>query len=361
VRLALRPRHAAAPAALILLAAGLGAASSAQAAEQIVEKAYTTGYTWYDNTPAGSAAIARPVIHQVAAGTGTYADPITLAVGIGSDKQWDYPAGTRFYIPNLRRYFIAEDQCGATANDPCHSLRLAPSGATTWLDLWMDGETTSDAAITACTNKITDLHRVVVNPSSGYAVASGKGIYHDGNCDTGYGDALVPASGSTTTTTATKAPTTTATTTTATKAPTSTATSTAASTAAATPASKTRAAMLTSLTSGAGYRWDDDLAPTGDHVVLQKAGSNSGTIRGSGALTVWAKADVCSGSPQMTVTVDGKSAAFTVSRTSGFDAFVTPFAVASGSHSVSVAFTNDYYTGPSCDRNLHVGGVAFGG
>jgi hypothetical protein len=42
--------------------------------------AYITGYGWPDNTPA-SADISNPVIHQSAGGSGTYADPITIAVG----------------------------------------------------------------------------------------------------------------------------------------------------------------------------------------------------------------------------------------------------------------------------------------
>src|SRR5262249_39093747 len=40
--------------------------------------AYITGYGWPDNTPP-SANISNPVVHQSAGGTGTYADPITIA------------------------------------------------------------------------------------------------------------------------------------------------------------------------------------------------------------------------------------------------------------------------------------------
>ena len=42
---------------------------------------FLTGYSYWDNTPPASAIIGRPVIHQFAAGTGTYDDPVTLAVG----------------------------------------------------------------------------------------------------------------------------------------------------------------------------------------------------------------------------------------------------------------------------------------
>ena len=76
---------------------------------------FLTGYSYWDNTPRASAAIARPVVHTQAAGTGTYDDPITLAVGhsIHFDRSFmDFPTGTRFYVPRLRKYAIVEDLCG---------------------------------------------------------------------------------------------------------------------------------------------------------------------------------------------------------------------------------------------------------
>lgn len=42
---------------------------------------FLTGYSYWDNTPPASAIIGRPVIHTIAAGIGTYDDPVTLAVG----------------------------------------------------------------------------------------------------------------------------------------------------------------------------------------------------------------------------------------------------------------------------------------
>ena len=43
--------------------------------------AFITGYTFYSNTPAKSAVVSHPVIHDVAGGVGTWADPTTMAVG----------------------------------------------------------------------------------------------------------------------------------------------------------------------------------------------------------------------------------------------------------------------------------------
>lgn len=41
---------------------------------------FLTGYSYWDNTPPASAIIGRPVLHEVAAGVGTYDDPVTLRI-----------------------------------------------------------------------------------------------------------------------------------------------------------------------------------------------------------------------------------------------------------------------------------------
>lgn len=158
-----------------------------------VIKAYITGYSWFDNTPPGSAAISYPVLHQTAGGTGTYADPITLAVGhsiINGQDIPDWPVGTRFYIPNLRRYFLVEDSCGDGSkpqNGPCHVGY--PSGASTWFDVWVGGQGGSSSGANSCMDGITDIHTVIVNPVAGYPVVSGS-IYTSAGCTQQYGDSI---------------------------------------------------------------------------------------------------------------------------------------------------------------------------
>lgn len=131
-------------------------------------KAYITGFSYYDNDPPGSATIAHPIVHQKAGGTGTYDDPITTAVEEGA-----YAPGARFYIPNLRRYFIIEDQCA--------SCRGA------WLDLWVDGRAGSESGADSCMSAITGDFAVVKNPVRGYPVVSGS-IYGSSGCTKQYGD-----------------------------------------------------------------------------------------------------------------------------------------------------------------------------
>lgn len=164
--------------------------------------AYTTGYGWWDNTPPGSTAISNPVIHQVAGGTGTYADPITLAVGhsiSGSTDTLEFPAGTIWYIPNLRRYFIVEDTCGdgnKPQDEACWDLSgdaadgSAPAGAQIWIDLYTDGSDVSQATSNNCEDAITANHLAIMNPASDYTVVSGS-VDSSSGCSQQYGNTIV--------------------------------------------------------------------------------------------------------------------------------------------------------------------------
>lgn len=156
-------------------------------------KAFITGYSYFDNTPPGSAAISHPVLRQSAGGTGTYIDPITVAVGhsiVNGRDTLDWPAGTRLYIPNLRRYFIVEDSCGDGSrpqNGPCHIG--FPTPATTWLDVWINGEGGTVDGADACMNTITDVWDVLINPAPRYPTVAG-GIYSRAGCTKQYGNAI---------------------------------------------------------------------------------------------------------------------------------------------------------------------------
>lgn len=137
---------------------------------------YLTGYTWWDNTPPGSSEIARPVLRQRAGGTGTYASPVTIAVGhsiVGGQQTLDYPAGTRFYLPKLRKYAIVEDVCGDGAQPqfgPCHTGH----NGRPWLDIWLGGRGVAPEAADACARRITGLQPIVQNPPRGLPVIAGE-------------------------------------------------------------------------------------------------------------------------------------------------------------------------------------------
>ena len=138
--------------------------------------AYITGYSYWDNTPPGSSAISKPVVHRRAGGTGTYDDPVTIAVGHSithGRQKLDYPAGTRFYIERLRKYAIVEDVCGdgnTPQAGPCHT----GYNGHPWLDIYIGGSKHSAAQTDACARRITDLQRIILNPAPGYAVHAGE-------------------------------------------------------------------------------------------------------------------------------------------------------------------------------------------
>jgi hypothetical protein len=91
---------------------------------------YVTFYGGPDNDPPGSTDIAYPNgRHPAAGGTGSYADPITLA----TDPR-ELPPGTVVYEPQLKKYFVMEDDCDECITDwgaghrPHVDLWTAPAG-----------------------------------------------------------------------------------------------------------------------------------------------------------------------------------------------------------------------------------------
>ncbi|MCP5036801.1 MAG: hypothetical protein GY945_04290 [Rhodobacteraceae bacterium] len=137
---------------------------------------FLTGYSYWDNTPPGSAAISKPVIHRRAGGTGTYRDPITLAVGHsinGRRQTLDFKAGTRFYIERLRKYAIVEDVCGdgpKPQNGPCHTGR----NGRPWVDIYVGGRKAGQSASATCMHRITGMTSVIMNPGRDYPVEVGE-------------------------------------------------------------------------------------------------------------------------------------------------------------------------------------------
>jgi hypothetical protein len=161
-------------------------------------RSYVTGYSYWDNTPAGSATIAFPrsrygTLHTRAGGTGTYGNPITVAVGhsiIGGVSHPRFEPGTRFYIPNLRRYFIVEDQCGDGRRPQTRGCWTGfPEGAQNWLDVWVGGANTDRAISDRCMTAITKTVTTIVHPRPDYAVAAGD--ISGRTCTRQYGDTAI--------------------------------------------------------------------------------------------------------------------------------------------------------------------------
>jgi hypothetical protein len=116
-----------------------------------VETAFVTGYSFEDNSPPGTRSTSSG---RSAGGSGTYADPITLAVGYAGGDE--FPRGTVFYVPLVRAYFVVEDRCGGCSD---------PTGAYNTIDLWVGSD-----ADGSCMYAITGTHTVVREAGPGWAV-----------------------------------------------------------------------------------------------------------------------------------------------------------------------------------------------
>lgn len=137
--------------------------------------AYVTGYGWPDNSPPG------PVTSGPggrAGGVGSFTDPITLAVGYVGGKP-DFSYGTKFYIPNVRRYFVVGDTCSS-----CHSH---PAGVSVWVDMWVGGNGQDDAAVLRCEDALTGDHKVMRDPPVGLPVVTGSLLDSAGRCAVQFG------------------------------------------------------------------------------------------------------------------------------------------------------------------------------
>jgi hypothetical protein len=121
-----------------------------------------TGYSWFDNTPPGSAEVSNPILHKKAGGHGTYADPITVAVPDGS-----FTPGPPVYVPSVERYVIVEDS-GA-------------SGGHNHLDMWVGGQGGSRSAVSRCMDRFTGKTVAEQGPPPGRPVLSGP-IYSAAGC-----------------------------------------------------------------------------------------------------------------------------------------------------------------------------------
>lgn len=160
---------------------------------------YDTFYGWPDNTPSNSSDLS---VGGAAGGTGTFADPITAASGYVFDSKGnavlDFPYGTKFYVPNERKYFVIGDECGDPPHPEskaCHTITDPEGkGASAQIDLWAGGVgskkgTAAGNAVEACEADHTRINTIIFNPASNYVVVPGN-VYTT-SCGQQYGDTPV--------------------------------------------------------------------------------------------------------------------------------------------------------------------------
>jgi hypothetical protein len=148
--------------------------AAAPAAKHILS--YVTLYGFVDNSPPGTD-IAYPQIHKGAAGTGTFADPVTFATDKG-----EFKPGTIVYYSFLKKYFIMEDGCtectkdwkgGGNGDNPTPRVK----GRQFRIDLWAGGNKSSlkgagKKALLKCGDDLTQPNGgdILVNAPSGLPV-----------------------------------------------------------------------------------------------------------------------------------------------------------------------------------------------
>ncbi|WP_043723921.1 discoidin domain-containing protein [Kutzneria sp. 744] len=156
-----------ATAILVVLSALAALFSSVAAEAATTDQTFLTFYGWWDNTPPGGD-ISYPQIHDTAGGVGSFDDPITFATDNG-----EYKAGTKVWVPRVRKYFIMEDSCEECSAD---WNGKGPNGGPKLhhIDLWLGGKGGNAMDAIDCEDALTHynsdntptLEPVVVNPPS---------------------------------------------------------------------------------------------------------------------------------------------------------------------------------------------------
>ncbi|HEX5812227.1 MAG TPA: hypothetical protein VFY38_09015 [Pseudonocardia sp.] len=139
----------------------------------IRQRVEVTFYAAADNDPPGSADIAYPNSrHAEAGGTGTVADPLSLA----TDPREIRP-GVLVYYPPIQKYFVMEDDCV-----PC--IDEWSGHRTPHVDLWMSN--TTNPAVRDCEAALTpdDPDTIIVNPPTDLPVDP-RPLYANGRCRPG--------------------------------------------------------------------------------------------------------------------------------------------------------------------------------
>ncbi|MBA3817252.1 MAG: heparin lyase I family protein [Deltaproteobacteria bacterium] len=131
-------------------------------------------------------------------------------------------------------------------------------------------------------------------------------------------------------------------------------------TAAATPVALVEGEAL-ALPASQGKNVSSPGASGGAAKLIWSNGAATGSVTLAAAadgLTIWARGDQCKGAPAMQVAIDGRIVLSASVASTTFAAYAVPVSLAAATHSVSVAFTNDYARS-TCDRNLYVDSLTF--
>jgi 3D (Asp-Asp-Asp) domain-containing protein len=122
---------------------------------------------WYDYFQNGKRCTIADAAVSCAGGAGTYAKPITFAAPVSDNAA--IPYGTRLYLPSIKKYFIRQDDCLASAckNEATFSFWIGGNSSDTAsamlaCEKWLDTKYLANPTTT-----------IVLNPPSNEPVSAG--------------------------------------------------------------------------------------------------------------------------------------------------------------------------------------------
>ncbi|EHB47815.1 Carbohydrate binding family 6 [Mycolicibacterium rhodesiae JS60] len=106
----------------------------------------------------------------------------------------------------------------------------------------------------------------------------------------------------------------------------------------------------------AGRTYTDTAASGRKALLLSTNGTATKTLSlpSATSLVIRARGDQYNGAPVMTVSIDGQVVSTTQVASTSWADYTIPVSLAAGTHTISIAFTNDFWRSTSRDRNLRI-------
>jgi beta-glucanase (GH16 family) len=116
------------------------------------------------------------------------------------------------------------------------------------------------------------------------------------------------------------------------------------------------AESMTVSPAGAGGSVTDTTASGGSALALTSNGTASAavTLPLSSGLIIRAKASLCSGGPNMTVSIDGTAITTVFVNSTTWSDYTFTGAIPSGAHTLAIGYSNNYDQNSKCQRNLYI-------
>ena len=158
--------------------------------------ARTTNYSGDDTNPPSDAIdwpanAGYPTVHNTVGGSGTFADPITVAINSKNGPDGDVPdgpyqIGEKFYVPRLHLYFVVEDSCNIDIDfsDCTNNGSDKDNSTQLHMDLF-NGDSSDGNALQSCETSYGGDTQVIANAGDGYPMPdqypNGTSLFNSAN------------------------------------------------------------------------------------------------------------------------------------------------------------------------------------